>query len=236
MEVYSGDFDVERKDDRSPVTEAAKKANAIILEGLKKLYPNIPYISEETRQVPYTERKNWKQLWIIDPLDGTKEFIKRNGEFTVNIALVENGVPVAGVVYAPAIGITYAGMKGTGSFKLANNIRTVIRRQVHYSALDKLTIVGSRSHMSEATQQFIDKLKEQGKDIEFISSGSSLKICLVAEGKADVYPRFAPTMEWDTAAAHAVALYAGCNILDPATGTPLLYNKENLLNPFFVVQ
>lgn len=236
MEVYGGNFEVMQKEDRSPVTEADRKANAVILHGLSQLYPDIPYISEETRQLPYEKRKEWKRLWIIDPLDGTKEFIKRNGEFTVNIALVENGIPVMGVVYVPVQSLTYAGIKGAGSFKLVDGKRVTISNPSHYSNKNSITVVASRSHLSPETGEFIEKLKAGGKQVEFVSSGSSIKICMVAEGKADVYPRFAPTMEWDTAAAHAVALYADCKILDAQSGKPLVYNKEDLRNPFFVVE
>ena len=237
MEVYTRDFEVEKKEDKSPLTEADKKANAVILEALNNLYPAIPFISEETKQTPYEERKNWQRFWLIDPLDGTKEFIKKNGEFTVNIALIENGVPVIGVVYVPATGVTYTGIKEIGSYKTQNlKSKIEIKAGAHYSTKQKVVVVGSRSHLTDETLQFVEDLKAQGKEVEFISSGSSIKICLVAEGKADVYPRFGPTMEWDTAAAHAVAMYAGRQLLDAKTLQPLTYNKPNLLNPFFIVE
>ncbi|MCX6200325.1 MAG: 3'(2'),5'-bisphosphate nucleotidase CysQ [Bacteroidetes bacterium] len=237
MEIYARDFEVEIKEDKSPLTEADKKSNAIILEGLKNLYPDIPFISEETKQTSYEERKHWKRFWLIDPIDGTKEFIKKNGEFTVNIALVEEGIPVVGIVHVPAQNKTYYGVKGVGSFKSEDrNQKSEIRNEMHYSAKDKVVVVGSRSHLSPETLQFVEDLKAQGKDVEFRSSGSSLKLCLVAEGDADVYPRFGPTMEWDTSAAHAVALYAGKNVINYETKQPLVYNKENLLNPWFMVE
>jgi len=237
MEIYARDFSVEIKDDKSPLTEADKKSNAVILEGLKKHYPEIPFISEETKQTPYAERKNWERLWLIDPIDGTKEFIKKNGEFTVNIALIEDGVPVVGVVHVPAQGKTYYGVKGIGSFKLLiTNHQSLITNTAHYSTKQKVVVVASRSHLSDETLQFVEDLKKQGKEVDFLSSGSSLKFCLVAEGSADVYPRFGPTMEWDTGAAHAVALYAGKNVINHETKQPLVYNKENLLNPFFIVE
>lgn len=238
MEVYARDFSVETKGDDSPLTEADKKSNAVIIENLQKLYPDIPFISEENKLTDYNERKNWNRFWLIDPLDGTKEFIKKNGEFTVNIALVENGVPVAGVVYVPAKNETYVGIKDAGAFKKSNGSLTFkrIENHTHYSTKQKVIVVGSRSHLSDETLQFVEELKAQGKEVEFNSSGSSLKLCLVAEGKADVYPRFGPTMEWDTAAAHAVALYAGRNVINHQTGQPLTYNKENLLNPWFIVE
>ncbi len=237
MEIYAWDFAVETKEDKSPLTEADKKSNAIILEGLTKHYPDIPFISEETKLTPYEERKNWNRFWLIDPIDGTKEFIKKNGEFTVNIALIEDGVPVIGVVHVPAQNKTYYGVKGEGSFKVeSGNQKSEIRNTVHYSDKVKVVVVASRSHLSPETVQFVEDIKTQGKEVDFLSSGSSLKFCLVAEGAADVYPRFGPTMEWDTGAAHAVALYAGKNVINLETKLPLVYNKENLLNPFFVVQ
>lgn len=237
LEIYDQNFSVENKTDNSPLTEADKKSNTIILEELKKYYPNIPFISEETKLIPYDERKNWNCLWLIDPLDGTKEFIKRNGEFTVNIALIEKGVPVIGMVHVPVTQVTYAGIKEIGSYKLdANNLSVVLHNSSHYTALEKVKIVASRSHLNGETVDFVEQIKSSGKQVEFISSGSSLKFCLVAEGTANVYPRFAPTMEWDTAAAHAVALYAGKNVLNAQTRQPLTYNKENLLNPYFIVE
>ena len=238
MEIYARDFTVEMKDDRSPLTEADRKSNDVILKGLKDRYPDIPFISEETKLIPYAERKNWGTFWLIDPLDGTKEFIKKNGEFTVNIALIKDGVPVIGVVHVPAQGKTYYGVEGKGSYKIEDrNAGAVpISNKEHYSTKHKVIVVGSRSHMDENTMAFVEQLKADGKEVEFSSSGSSLKFCLVAEGKADVYPRFAPTMEWDTGAAHGVVLYAGKNVFDRTTGQPLKYNKENLLNPFFIVE
>ncbi len=238
MEIYSREFSVETKDDRSPLTEADKKSNDVILKGLKEKYPDTPFISEETKLTPYSERESWNTFWLIDPLDGTKEFIKKNGEFTVNIALIENGVPMIGVVYVPAQGKTYYGVSGKGSFKLEDRYAkpVLMENKEHYGDKHKVIVVGSRSHMDENTMAFVEQLKVSGKEVEFSSSGSSLKFCLVAEGKADVYPRFAPTMEWDTGAAHGVVLYAGKNVFDRNTGQPLKYNKENLLNPFFIVE
>jgi 3'(2'), 5'-bisphosphate nucleotidase len=238
MKIYATDFSVERKSDNSPLTEADRKSNAIILEALKKDYPAIPYISEETKQTPYSERKNWTKFWLIDPIDGTKEFIKKNGEFTVNIALIENGVPVIGVVHAPALDKTYYGVEDQGSFAWNSDSKSFgkLVSNGHYQEKSKVIVVASRSHLTDETLVFVEKLKAQGKEVEFISSGSSLKFCLVAEGKADVYPRFGPTMEWDTGAAHAVALYAGKSVINVETGQPLIYNKENLLNPYFIVE
>lgn len=237
MVIYAQDFSVEIKGDNSPLTLADQKANGIIVTALKKLYPEIPIISEETKVMAYEERKNWNEYWLVDPLDGTKEFIKKNGEFTVNIALMSDGEPVAGVVFAPAKKQMWYGMKGEGSFKInEDGSKTSLPKGTDWRDLQKVNVVGSRSHMSEETLQFVEDLKKQGKEVEFVSSGSSLKFCLVAEGIADVYPRFGPTMEWDTAAGHAVVAIAGGKVLNWETKQPLQYNKENLLNPFFIVE
>jgi 3'(2'), 5'-bisphosphate nucleotidase len=238
MQVYAGDFSIEIKGDKSPLTEADKRSNNAIIQNLKLHYPDIPVISEETVPASYSERQYWNRFWLIDPLDGTKEFIKRNGEFTVNIALIENGIPVIGIVSAPALDNIYAGVSGLGSFKsaLPDISWQAIANNIHYRQKKKVVVVASRSHLSDETLQFVETLKAEGKQVEYISSGSSLKFCLVAEGKADVYPRFGPTMEWDTGAAHAVALYAGKQVLNSETGKSLQYNKENLLNPWFIVE
>lgn len=237
MMIYAQDFSVEIKGDNSPLTLADQKANGIIMTALKKLYPEIPIISEETKVMAYEERKNWNEYWLVDPLDGTKEFIKKNGEFTVNIALMSDGEPVAGVVFAPAKKQLWYGMKGEGSYKInEDGSKTPLPKGTDWRELQKVNVVGSRSHMSEETLQFVEDLKKQGKEVEFVSSGSSLKFCLVAEGLADVYPRFGPTMEWDTAAGHAVVAIAGGKVLNWQTKQPLQYNKENLLNPFFIVE
>lgn len=238
MKVYATDFPVEIKEDNSPLTIADKQSNAVILEGLQRLYPDIPFISEENKLLSYGERKNWTRCWLIDPLDGTKEFIKKNGEFTVNIALIENGNPVLGVVYVPAQNTTYVGVEGQGAFKLEAGAAQfkAISNPTHYTDKNKVIVVGSRSHLSPETLQFVDDLKAKGKQVDFVSSGSSIKFCLVAEGVADVYPRFGPTMEWDTAAAHAVAIGAGKQVINHETKQPLTYNRENLLNPWFIVE
>ena len=235
MEVYQRDFAVEYKDDHSPLTEADKLSNKVIIDALLSRYPDSNIISEENKTVPYEVRKNWSSFWLIDPIDGTKEFIKKNGEFTVNIALVENGVPTLGFVYAPAIDVMYYGAKGDGSYKIMDGRNVKISPCPPYTEKNEIRIVGSRSHMSHETMDFIKALELQGKRIEFITSGSSLKLCMVADGTADVYPRFGPTMEWDTGAAHAVALYAGKDVTNAHTKQSLVYNKENLLNPSFIV-
>lgn len=243
LEVYGEEFKVEIKTDNSPLTEADKKSHLAIKEILSPL--SIEMLSEEGKQLPYSARKDWKKFWLIDPLDGTKEFIKRNGEFTVNIALIENGYPVAGVVYVPVTGKTYYGAEGTGSFVFTYNSSDNKSVESYMASAEKIpgadvpgvyTVVASRSHNTPETENFIEEKRKVYGDVELISSGSSLKLCLVAEGKANIYPRLAPTMEWDTAAGHAVAKFAGCKVYNFETGKELQYNKENLLNPWFVVE
>lgn len=237
LEIYEQDFEVFQKNDESPLTAADEAANAIILKGLLAAYPHIPYISEEVKQKDYAERKNWEYCWLIDPLDGTKEFIKKNGEFTVNIALIHNGIPVLGVVYVPVTNETYYAQQGLGAFKMsANGEEQKIQNKQYYKDEKSVVVVASRSHMTQEVLDFVEDLKAQGKEVEFLSSGSSLKFCLVAEGKAHVYPRLAPTMEWDTAAAHAICLGAGKNVLVYETKEALKYNREDLLNPWFIVE
>jgi len=236
LEIYNREFSVEEKDDRTPLTEADIKSNEIILEGLVKHYPDIPYISEETKLIPYEERRDWTHFWLIDPLDGTKEFIKRSGEFTINIALIEDQKPVLGVIYVPVKNVFYYAQKGVGSFKIDNGASAKAINATIETNKEKLVLVGSRSHGGEALNEYLEKKKEEYKEVELISSGSSLKFCLVAEGKADIYPRTGPTYEWDTAAGHAVVLESGKSVFDFESGKPLLYNKENLLNGWFIVR
>ncbi len=239
MDVYGSEFAVDEKEDQSPLTEADRRANVVILEELEKAFPGVPFVSEETKALSYEERKQWPYLWMIDPLDGTKEFVKRNGEFTVNIALVHNGVPVAGVVYQPTEEKMYYAVEGKGAFRQVGTgepSRLSCGPSYRDAAVDPVKVVASRSHLSEAVTDFIKALEEQGREVEFMPSGSSLKLCLVAEGAAHVYPRLAPTMEWDTAAAHAVVREAGKKVLQFETGEDLRYNKEDLLNPWFVVE
>jgi len=230
MKIYEKDFSVDYKEDKSPLTEADLKSNEIICSALKELYPNIPILSEENKKVPYEERKDWKMFWLIDPIDGTKEFVKRNGEFTVNIALIEEFTPVLGVVYAPALEEMYMAKRGFGAFKNGEKLPLIQNE----SPKELLNVVASKSHLSEETQAFIDNLET--KRVEQISKGSSLKLCMVAEGIADIYPRLAPTMEWDIAAAHAVVLEAGKEVIHFESKEIVMYNKENLLNPWFIVQ
>lgn len=232
MEVYQKDFEVEFKADESPLTEADKKANEIIVAGLDAMGLGIPVLSEEGKNIPYDERKDWEYFWLVDPVDGTKEFVKKNGEFTVNIALIHKDTPVLGVVYAPALGDTYSAKKGEGAFKNGQALPLVNKdNQPTYN------VVASRSHMSSETQDFINAI-DTDKPKEIVSIGSSLKLCLVAEGAANCYPRLGPTMEWDTGAAHAVVTEAGMTLQGYSIEDGYfahLYNKENLLNGWFVV-
>ncbi|MBO6879915.1 3'(2'),5'-bisphosphate nucleotidase CysQ [Winogradskyella sp.] len=241
MQVYDTSFNVEIKDDKSPLTEADKKANEVINSYL--IDTEIPIISEENKQIDYSIRKDWSTCWIVDPVDGTKEFIKRNGEFTVNIALVESGRPILGVIYVPAIKRLYFAdvrKKQAYSSDLLSHDSSIDMVGANAKPLKPKTssnsveVVGSRSHMSQETLDFVENIRSSGKEVSVVSKGSSLKFCLVAEGKADVYPRFAPTMEWDTAAGQAICNAVGINVISQATKEPLLYNKENLLNPWFV--
>jgi 3'(2'), 5'-bisphosphate nucleotidase len=231
MQVYQQDFEVEYKQDNSPLTLADKKANDIIENGLNQLSVNLPILSEEGDDIPYENRKHWEYFWLVDPLDGTKEFVKKNGEFTVNIALIHKDTPVLGVVYAPALGTCYWAKQGEGAFKDGQNLP--LKAEIQHNTYK---IVASRSHMSDETQAFIGAIDTQ-KEKKLISIGSSLKICLVAEGEADIYPRLGPTMEWDTGAAHAILRESGHEIYCHNSGRILKYNlKRSLLNPYFIVK
>jgi len=241
--VYGTAFEVDMKADSSPLTEADRQAHTAIMGHLNGT--GLPVLSEEGRDIPFAERSPWKEFWLVDPLDGTKELVKRNGEFTVNIALIADGAPVAGIIYVPVKRVLYVGIVGRGAFRwenitdlATNDLSALIAGGTHLPAAaqrESFTVVGSRSHMSQETMDFVESLKEAHGEVEMVSMGSSLKLCLVAEGTADVYPRFAPTMEWDTAAGHAIAVAAGCSVTMQDGRTPLLYNKENLLNPWFIV-
>ncbi|MCB0836517.1 MAG: 3'(2'),5'-bisphosphate nucleotidase CysQ [Bacteroidetes bacterium] len=235
LRIYADEslFDrVDFKADDSPLTLADKAAHAAIEARLKVATPDIPILSEEGRNIPYEERSQWTRFWMVDPLDGTKEFIKRNGEFTVNIALVEGGSVIMGCVHVPVQDTTYYGAKGEGAFVIRQEEEA---QKIEASDLDMnasgLRLVASRSHMSPEVEEYV----EQFDNPEMVSMGSSLKLVLVAEGKADIYPRLAPTMEWDTAAAQIIVEEAGGTVINHETGTPVVYNKENLLNPHFIV-
>lgn len=235
LQVYNQPVEVEIKSDNSPLTLADKKSNEIILAGLNKFFPTIPVISEETKLTEYAVRKEWTTCFIVDPLDGTKEFIKRNGEFTVNIALVQDGIPVLGVIYLPAKKITYMAEQGIGSFKIENNIKTKL--SARETAEDGvLKIVGSRSHQTPELLEYVETQKQEYKEVEFVAAGSSLKFCLIAEGKADVYPRLGPTMEWDTCAGQIIATEAGAITQVYGSTKIMTYNREDLLNPYFIVK
>jgi 3'(2'), 5'-bisphosphate nucleotidase len=230
LDVYnSPSFDVSQKDDDSPLTAADLASHKAIVEGLSELTPEIPILSEESSSTEYEARRSWETLWVVDPLDGTKEFIKRNGEFTVNIALVHDHRPILGVVHVPALGVDYFGADGLGAFKVEGGEN----RSIHVTAQasSPVRVVGSRSHRGPLLDQYLEKLGPH----EIVSMGSSLKFCIVAEGGADVYPRLGPTSEWDTAAAQAVVEAAGGQVVD-TEGRPLRYNaRDELLNPYFLV-
>ena len=254
IEIYNTDFEVETKSDESPLTLADRQSHEIIKSMLMDY--RLPMISEEGRDIPFQQRQSWKRLWIVDPLDGTKEFVKRNGEFTVNIALIENGKPVLGVVFAPIPRLLYFASRNLGSYKVdcpsekwldiftkgapeeVLGILLSYARRLPFNKKNpsRYTIVGSRSHASSELVEFVERMKQEKGQVDFIQAGSSLKICLVAEGGADIYPRLGPTMEWDTAAGHAVAQFAGAKIFDYKTNEELGYNKPNLLNPWFIVE
>lgn len=231
LEIYNGSgYEVESKDDRSPLTSADIASHQLIVDGLKALSPSLPILSEESAHVPFEERGSWDRYWLVDPLDGTREFIKRNGEFTVNIALIEDGVPVMGVVYAPVIDVRYAGIRGLGAWKCVGENEP---ESISVCPLPEgpVRVAGSRSHSDERLQAYLDRLGEH----ELRPMGSSLKSCLVAEGAADLYPRLGPTSEWDTAAAQAVVEAAGGYVTDTDL-KPLRYNQtDSLLNPDFLV-
>jgi len=243
LEVYSRDFAIETKNDNSPLTEADKVSHTVIKQALAQT--NIRLLSEEGKQIDFADRKSWDIFWLIDPIDGTKEFIKKTGEFTVNIALIKNGSPVMGVVYAPVTGALYFGAEDKGSFYYKVNLQQLApvaeiiknaKKLPLQSTVEVYTVVASKSHNTPETDVFIEGRRKAHGEITIVNAGSSIKLCLVAEGAAQVYPRLAPTMEWDTAAGHAVARFAGCNVYDYATKAELVYNKENLLNPWFVVE
>ena len=243
LEIYnSGEFDVEIKGDSSPLTKADIASHDVLMSFLKE--SSIPVLSEEGKAISYEERKDWKQLWIIDPIDGTKEFIKRNGEFTVNIALIENQKTLIGVIFVPATGDLYFSTKEMGSFKVIVNLEnfdvdSLILNGNKLPLLQKnntFTIVASRSHMSLETEIYVQEMRNKYGKVNLISKGSSLKLCMVAEGIANCYPRFAPTMEWDTAAGQAICEHAGFEVIDWVTKQKMLYNRKELLNNWFLVK
>jgi 3'(2'), 5'-bisphosphate nucleotidase len=254
---HSEDFEVEYKSDKSPLTLADQKSHEIIMNVLTEF--DFPILSEEGKDTPFAQRKDWERFWVVDPLDGTKEFIKRNGEFTVNIALIENSHPVLGTIFVPDRNTLYFAGQDFGAYKLQDGpfnqildaqadsnkdarkfLDQIVGLSTKLPVIDPqraaLTIVGSRSHKTAELEAYVAEKRKAFGDVEFISAGSSLKICLVAEGRADVYPRLGPTMEWDTAAGQAIAEYAGASVCQHDTSKPLIYNKEDLHNPWFIVQ
>ena len=262
MDIYEKDFSIDYKEDNSPLTDADRSAHQRIVDTLSSTL--IPVLSEESTAVPVDVRQSWGTMWLVDPLDGTKEFIKKNGDFTVNIALIQHGHPIMGVVYTPVHSDLFFGVRGWGAFRVTGrqNIEALLHSDMEASFCgtpllvnrdyaNGLRIVASASHLNRETSDFIDRLKQLGHAIEQVSRGSSLKLCMIAAGEADIYPRLAPTMEWDTAAAHAVVESAGGNVIvyDEALhaqfmergiaalqdANSLKYNKENLLNPSFIV-
>jgi len=243
LEVYNSEFAVENKEDSSPLTLADKESHKIIDEGLKKF--DFPVLSEEGREINYEERSVWKKFWMVDPLDGTKEFVNRNGEFTVNIALIEDGQSILGLIYVPAEDVLYFGTKSLGAFKieglseqLTNDPSKLfsVSNRIPKNEDRAYTVVGSRSHMSDETLVFMESIRKEHPNVEILSKGSSLKLCLLAEGKADIYPRFAPTMEWDIAAGQAILEASGGEVIDWETKNRMLYNKENLRNNWFLAK
>ena len=228
LEVYASSFSVQEKADSSPLTEADLRSEKLILAGLRRIAPEIPVLSEETGQSAWAVRRNWSRLWVVDPLDGTKEFVQRNGEFTVNIALVDNHRPVLGIVHAPALERDYFACEGIGAFR--SDARAAGRPiRVSRRGSGAVRVVGSRSHRGSSLDGFLSRVGAH----ELVEVGSSLKLCLVAEGNADVYPRLGPTCEWDTAAGQCVLEQAGGQVLK-LDGEPLEYNREDTLNPNFV--
>ncbi len=244
LKIYkTQDFKIQQKEDLSPLTIADKNSNIIIEQHLHKT--KLPVLSEEGKEIDYTQRIKWEYFWLVDPLDGTKEFIKKNDEFTVNIALMEKDTPLAGVIYIPVKNQLYVGINKLGAYKVENanglkknNFANILKQGLKLPVVSKnkiYTIAGSRSHMNEETKIFIKQLKNKHKSTKILSKGSSLKICMVAEGVADIYPRFGPTMEWDTAAGHAIVAASGGKFTTNK-GNKFVYNKKNLLNTWFIAK
>ncbi|WP_324022512.1 3'(2'),5'-bisphosphate nucleotidase CysQ [Aeromonas caviae] len=235
MSIYSQPFAVEYKQDESPLTAADKGAHEVIVQALARLTPDIPVLSEESSPEVMAARLGWSRYWLVDPLDGTKEFVSRNGEFTVNIALIEQGTPRWGLVYAPVLDKLWYGGKGIGAWCVADGRHETIQTRPH-DAGQVWRVVGSRNHLSQETLEYLARFGELERgEIELVSMGSSLKFCIIAEGEAELYPRLAPTCEWDTGAAQAVLEGAGGSVTQ-LDGSPLCYNKPDILNPWFVAR
>lgn len=234
LEIYQSKFKVDYKSDDSPVTLADKMASKLIVDGLKELFPQIPAISEEENIPHYEIRKQWDLYWLIDPLDGTKEFINRTDEFTVNIALIQNQKPIFGIIHHPVRKISFYANKNVGTYKIDNQKILLPRIIKPVYQKETLMVAGSRSHSSDAFTKYLETIKQDYKNIEIKRLGSSFKFCMAAEGLIDIYPRFGRTMEWDTAAGHIICNEAGKKIYQFSTDTELIYNKENLENPWFL--
>ena len=232
LDVYENEFDVDIKSDGSPLTIADRRAHDYIERALGKLNMDAPILSEESTRDAFENRHQWHEFWLVDPLDGTKEFVKRNGEFTVNIALIRNGAPVLGVVHTPVKNFSHFAAQGIGAFKQEDG-KAAVEISVKKYDKDQVIMVASRSHSGIEVEQYRTNMESAGNSVEIASMGSSLKICLVAEGAADIYPRLGPTSEWDTAAAHCVLEVAGGKLTD-LTGRSLIYNKSDILNPWFL--
>lgn len=236
MRIYQeSDFHVQQKADKSLLTKADLASHAYICQALKDWYPLIPLISEESSEhYPYEERQNWEYFFLVDPLDGTKEFVKRNGEFTINIALIHRDKPIAGVIHAPALAKTYYAEQNRGAFKIQNDVHSQLDPLMNQG--EQMRAIISRSHACPKTEGFLQELKQTGKEVCIVSAGSALKFGLMAEGNADIYPRFAPTMEWDTAAGHVIVNEVGLMVSCIDDGSLLSYNKPSLINPGFIVR
>jgi 3'(2'), 5'-bisphosphate nucleotidase len=246
LKIYNGDINVSYKSDSSPLTQADLMSHNVIVETLKKY--DLPILSEESEAPKFDVRKEWSLFWIIDPLDGTKEFIKKNGDYTINIGLIENRTPISGIIYVPVHDVLYFSFEGIGAYKMEsakNQINTddsldsIIEKCVKLPQIverDEMIVVASKSHLNEDTKSYIAKLEYEYDKVVTMSRGSSLKLCMVAEGKADVYPRFGPTMEWDIAAGTSIILCSNAKIYDVDTQEMLNFNKENLLNPEFIAR
>jgi 3'(2'), 5'-bisphosphate nucleotidase len=238
LKVYSGnDFQVKMKSDQTPLTIADKKSNDVIVKSLKELFPEVPILSEESEKTPYNLRKKWKYLWMVDPLDGTKEFIKKNGEFSINLALIKNGKPVFGILYLPVLELFYYAGKRYGAYKIEKNGKAIGLKpeKDNKNDVDRIIkVIFSKSHYNQETREYVDRIKKQYCYTEMISVGSAMKLAYLAEGKADIYPRLAPTMEWDIAAGQIIVEETGGKVIDFLGKKPLIYNKDNLRNPWFL--
>jgi 3'(2'), 5'-bisphosphate nucleotidase len=236
LEIYQQDFKINFKSDSTPITLADQNSNRIIVNGLKRLYPEIPVISEENEPIPYDLRKNWSCFWLVDPLDGTKEFIKKNDEFAINLALIENRNPVLGMIYIPVTKTIYYGRSGKGCFKIAGDCEPQKLAHNRVKSPELMTVVASRSHVSPEVYSLLKKLRRQYVEVHLLRMGSAIKFAMIAEGQADLYLRTGQTMEWDTAAGQVIVEETGKRVVEYKTDRPLIYNTEKLVNPWFIVK